>query len=198
MKFRFDLTQKNKNHDIFFISDFHLFHANVLRFDKRPFNDVHEMHDYIVKKWNETVSENDVVFFLGDLSFAKSNEKQGVIDIINSLNGTIHFVLGNHDKFDEIKKLNRFSSINDLAQIRITHNLNDESVETSIECFHYPIYSWDKAHHGSIHLHGHTHGNLHHGETLDYYTNRRVMDVGCMLIDYTPISYKEVINKLIQ
>jgi calcineurin-like phosphoesterase family protein len=44
--------------------------------------------------------------------------------------------------------------------------------------------------------HGHCHGNLHHGEEADFYTNRRVIDVGCMLHDYKPISYTEVIQKL--
>jgi len=44
-------------------------------------------------------------------------------------------------------------------------------------------------------LHGHCHGNLHHGESADYYVNRKVIDVGCNLINYTPISYLEIIEK---
>jgi calcineurin-like phosphoesterase family protein len=44
-------------------------------------------------------------------------------------------------------------------------------------------------------IHGHCHGNLHHGEDTGFYNGRKVMDVGCNLINYTPISYKEVIQK---
>jgi hypothetical protein len=61
---------------------------------------------------------------------------------------------------------------------------------------HYPIYSWNKSHHGSYHVHGHCHGNLHHGEDANYYWNRRVIDAGCMLHDYKPISYTQVIENL--
>lgn len=42
----------------------------------------------------------------------------------------------------------------------------------------------------------HCHGNLHHGEDASYYWNRRAIDVGCMLHDYKPISYSQVIEKL--
>jgi calcineurin-like phosphoesterase family protein len=45
-------------------------------------------------------------------------------------------------------------------------------------------------------VHGHCHGNLHHGEDASFYNNRRVIDAGCMLTDYKPISYLEVIEKL--
>jgi len=55
---------------------------------------------------------------------------------------------------------------------------------------HYPILSWNRAHHGSWHLHGHSHGGLM--KTNQDYYKRRVMDVGCNNIDYTPISYQQV------
>jgi len=44
--------------------------------------------------------------------------------------------------------------------------------------------------------HGHCHGNLHHGESADYYIGRKVIDVGCNLINYTPISYTDAIQKM--
>lgn len=47
-------------------------------------------------------------------------------------------------------------------------------------------------------VHGHCHGNLHHGEDAGFYIGRKVMDVGCNLINYTPISYMDVIQKLNQ
>ena len=47
-----------------------------------------------------------------------------------------------------------------------------------------------------LNIHGHCHGNSHHGEDSNYYVNRRSIDVGCMLHDYKPISYLEIIDKL--
>jgi calcineurin-like phosphoesterase family protein len=120
-----------------------------------------------------------------------------VEDMLNRLNGTMHFVLGNHDKYDEIKRMSRFSSVQDYLEIKINHFDDSGSrVETMFCCMHYPIYSWNKAHHGSYMAHGHCHGNLHHGEDASFYHNRRVIDVGCMLHDYRPISYVEVMEKL--
>ena len=55
---------------------------------------------------------------------------------------------------------------------------------------HYPILSWNKAHYGSWHLHGHCHGGL--VKTMPEYYKRKVMDLGCNMIDYTPISYSQV------
>lgn len=197
MRLNIDLTQGKKVINVFFTSDFHLFHNNVLKFDNRPFNDVHEMHLAIEERWNETVGPDDIVIYLGDLSFARREDRQYVEKLLLGLNGKIHFVMGNHDKYDEILKMPKFETVQDYLELRLTH-YNDENIKVEkLFCMmHYPIYSWNKKHHGSYMLHGHCHGNLHHGEEADFYTNRRVIDVGCMLHDYAPISYSEVIQKL--
>lgn len=195
MRLNIDLTQ-NKNTSVFFTSDFHLFHANVIRFDNRPFTNVYDMHDAIKNGWNETVGKDDIVIYLGDLSFAKANEKQEVKEFVHNLNGTIHYVLGNHDKFDEISKLNRFKTIQDYLEVRIGNYVGGRQTETLFCCMHYPIFSWNKSHHGSVMVHGHSHGNLHHGEDATFYDNRKVIDVGCMLTEYRPLEYTEIIEKL--
>lgn len=196
MRLNIDLSQDKNGKNVFFTSDFHLFHKNVLKFDNRPFIDVNEMHVALEGGWNEVVGPNDIVIYLGDLSFARREEKPYVEEILNHLNGEIHFVLGNHDKYDDIKKMTRFKSVSDYLEVRIGHMEDYKKVETLFCCMHYPIYSWNKSHHGSYMVHGHCHGNLHHGEDASYYWNRRAIDAGCMLHDYKPISYKEVINSL--
>lgn len=196
MRLNIDLTQGKKERNVFFTSDFHLFHNNVLRFDNRPFADVHEMHKVIEERWNEVVTEDDIVIYLGDLSFARKEDKAYVEGMMHGLNGEIHFIMGNHDKWEDIKKFTMFKSQQDYLEVRITHMVDGKSVENLFCCMHYPIFSWNKAHHGSYHVHGHTHGNLHHGEDVNYYNNRRVIDAGCMLHEYKPISYLDVIEKL--
>jgi len=198
MRLNVNLTQPNDKKNVFFTSDFHLFHNNVLKFDNRPFTDVNEMHVVLEGGWNEVVKPNDIVIYLGDLSFARREDKPSVEAMLNRLNGTIHFVMGNHDKFEDINKMTRFQSVQDYLEVRIKHVLDYNEVETLFCCMHYPIYSWNKSHHGSYHVHGHCHGNLHHGEDANYYWNRRAIDAGCMLHDYKPISYTQVIEKLSQ
>jgi calcineurin-like phosphoesterase family protein len=196
MRLNVDLTQGKTLKNVYFTTDFHLFHHNVLKFDKRPFNDVHHMHQIIEQRWNETVNPDDIVIYLGDLSFARREDKDYINQMLERLNGKIHFVLGNHDKIEEVKKMPNLESVQDYLEVRITHMEGDKKIETLFCCMHYPIYSWNKKHHGSYMVHGHCHGNLHHGEEASFYDNRRVIDVGCMLHDYRPVSYTQIMKKL--
>jgi calcineurin-like phosphoesterase family protein len=59
---------------------------------------------------------------------------------------------------------------------------------------HYPLFVWNKHHRGAIHLHGHCHGSLL-TNTPEYY-NRKVMDVGCMLHNYTPVNWLTIKEKM--
>lgn len=104
MRLNIDLTQGKTEKNVFFTSDFHLFHHNVLKFDNRPFTDIHEMHKVIESNWNDVVKPKDIVIYLGDLSFARREDKNFVEGMIWSLNGHIHYVMGNHDKLEDIKK----------------------------------------------------------------------------------------------
>ena len=194
MRLNIDLTQGKKVINVFFTSDFHLFHNNVLKYDNRPFNDVHEMHLAIEERWNETVGPDDVVIYLGDLSFARQEDRQYVDKLLLGLNGKIHYIMGNHDKYDNIIKMPKFETVQDYLELRLVH-YNDENikVETLFCMMHYPIYSWNKKHHGSYMVHGHSHHNLDSGV---FHKNNRIIDVGCNECNYTPVSYKEIIEKL--
>jgi calcineurin-like phosphoesterase family protein len=159
---------------------------------------VDEMHNSIIENFNAVVSKDDVVFYLGDLSFCKGHEKSLLQDMVNKLNGEIHYILGNHDKFEDIKKLNRFKTINDYVEVKITHltpSPSDSSKMVLDErlfcCMHYPIYACNKAHHGAIMLHGHSHMALSNDEL---HTKNRIIDVGCMGYDYKPVSYSKIIE----
>lgn len=178
--------------NIFFISDLHIGHKNVIKFDNRPFKNVDEMHTQMIQNWNSVVGDDDIVYFLGDLSFSRDELTKW---FIYSLKGKIHFIMGNHDKYKSISKFGRWENIYEYGT---EINIKDEGSASSrgsqgyqrIIMSHYPILSWNKAHYGSWHLHGHTHGNLFKSNQ-DYY-KRKVIDVGCNCIDYTPISYQQV------
>lgn len=189
---------RHNTQDVFFISDLHVGHANVIKFDGRPFVNTDEMHIELIKRWNSVVGSDSIVYFLGDLSFGGTSITKW---FVSQLNGKIYAIAGNHDKPDKLKSLDRFEQVYDYGtEIGI---LDEDSLQSrgsqgyqKIIMAHYPILSWNKAHYGSWHLHGHCHGSLVKNN-LDYY-KRKVMDVGCNVIDYTPISYnqiKEIMDK---
>ena len=178
--------------NIFFVSDFHVSHKNILTYDKRPFADLNEMHTTLIKNWNEVVGDEYIVYYLGDLSLGRC---ETVKWFVHQLKGKIVYVMGNHDTIKDIAKLGRFERIHeygteiyikddDLKSARGSHGYQQ------IVMSHYPIFSWNRAHYGSWHLHGHCHGSLVKSNP-DYY-KRKVMDVGCSETNYTPISYLQV------
>ena len=56
----------------------------------------------------------------------------------------------------------------------------------SIICCHFAMLTWHKMHHGTWHLHGHSHGSL------VYPHEARIHDVGVDANNLRPISYEEV------
>ena len=77
---------------IWFTSDFHFGHENIIKYCNRPFSSVEEMDEALIRRWNDTVGVDDEVFFLGDFSMSPK-----VIDLVGLLNGDVHLIAGNHD-----------------------------------------------------------------------------------------------------
>jgi calcineurin-like phosphoesterase family protein len=164
----------------------------VIKFDSRPFADVEEMHVEMIKRWNGVVGENDIVYNLGDLSFGRT---EGTKWFMHSLKGKLIHIMGNHDKMKDILKLDRVDEVHEYGTEIWVRDSDTEGLRgcngyQQIIMSHYPIFSWNRSHYGSWHLHGHTHGSLM--PTQQEYYKRKVMDVGCPCIDYTPISYEQV------
>ncbi len=83
----------------------HLGHQNIIKYCNRPFKDLNEMNETIIKNWNMKVKPEDTVFMVGDFCFKNTINMihRGEGDIHNStyyekqLNGKIIFTRGNHD-----------------------------------------------------------------------------------------------------
>jgi len=190
--FYLNKIMRYEKQNIHFISDFHIGHKNVLKYDGRPFEDVDEMHVELIKRWNNVVEDDDIVYYLGDLAFCRD---ETTVWFLHSLKGKINYIMGNHDKMKDIVKFGRFENVHEYGtEIFIKdEDLKSARGSQGYQQFilsHYPILSWNRAHYGSIHLHGHCHGSLMKSNQ-DYY-KRKVLDVGCNVIDYTPISYQGV------
>ena len=79
---------------IFFTSDHHFGHKNIIKFCNRPFESIDEMNEELISRWNAKVGPNDEVYHLGDFALCTTNE---FTDIIGRLNGIIYLIGGNHD-----------------------------------------------------------------------------------------------------
>jgi calcineurin-like phosphoesterase family protein len=81
----------------YLLSDLHPDHTNIIRYCDRPLEDVDEMNEALVGNWSQTISKDDEVVFIGDLTV--SSEFGVFKQWIEQLNGTVQFVLGNHDTY---------------------------------------------------------------------------------------------------
>lgn len=84
-------------HDMttYFTSDLHLGHANIIRFCDRPFEDAGQMNARLAELWNDTVSDDDTVWVLGDVALGTLDDSLGWI---GRLAGHKILVPGNHDR----------------------------------------------------------------------------------------------------
>lgn len=158
----------------FYISDTHFDHAKIITLTKRPFADVDEMNEEMVKRWNSVVTDIDIVYHLGDFAwkFNRASYWQ------NRLNGRIIFVTGNHDPV-------RAGTGADYAEI--------SDGQYKLALFHYPIVSWNGFHRGVYHFYGHVHGAPLDYMPLDW--RARAFDVGVECLDYTPRTAEQIIMK---
>lgn len=166
-----------------FVSDTHWGHTNIIKYSNRPFSSVPEMNEALIKNWNAVVQPNDTVWHLGDVAFCKYPEFKS---IISRLNGNKNLVYGNHDKMieqneAELLRLGLFKSIQNYAEISVQG--------TKVILFHYGMRVWNKSHHGSILLYGHSHGSLPpFGKSVDVGVDSKEITS-----EYRPVSEHEVL-----
>lgn len=165
---------------IFFISDTHFSHANIIRYTRRPFANVQEMNATMIANWNSVVKDGDNVFHLGDVGFGKESE---VSAIVAQLLGHKHLILGNHDRLRGCAyKRMGFESVTDWNTIRIGHK--------RVWMAHRPenLTSNDGLVSGYTHyLHGHVHGSFLRPEPNTF-------DVSVEVIGYRPVTLDELVR----
>ncbi len=144
---------------IWFTSDLHYFHNNIIDFSGRPYVDMIEMIDSLIFNHNLVVKKDDEVWMLGDISFGNPTRTK---EVLASLNGRLNLVLGNHDEAIR-KHPDRYPEFESIQHYKEVNYDN-----TKICLSHFAFRVWNQSHHGSYHLHGHSHGTLPpHGLSVD-------------------------------
>jgi calcineurin-like phosphoesterase family protein len=79
---------------IFFTSDLHLGHRNIIEYCHRPFADLDAMNEGLIARWNEIVHDHDTVYIVGDLAMGRLTE---TVPLASRFRGQKILVPGNHD-----------------------------------------------------------------------------------------------------
>jgi len=148
----------------------------------RPFDSYEKMEEELVSAWNCIVSEKDEVYYLGDFSI--SSKISDVDRIFERLNGRVYIIKGNHDGWIKSKGIFPVTKSSVCTLIHPEHELKYN--KHSFILSHYAMRTWNKSHYGSIHLYGHSHGNV-----PDYGLS---MDVGVDCNNFYPIDIESVIT----
>lgn len=183
-----------KDQQIFFCSDPHFGHGNIMRFCDRPFSSTEEMDEYMIRTWNTRVKPKDVVFILGDFCFGGSARWT---ELLERLNGKKYLILGNHDE-KNIRQgyMKYFESVSYQMHIYV----NDQSIYLN----HYPFLCYAGSYRGEKtevwQLFGHVHSNKHNKSGRDIPRLSALFplqyDVGFDNNDYMPITFDEVKAKI--
>jgi len=167
--------------NIYFTSDHHFGHKNIIKFCNRPFETIEEMDAELIKRWNEKIGKNDTVYHLGDFGLTG---KESLATIIDQLHGNIHLISGNHEGA-AIQNRKKFVWIKDYHEVKIKDADCSNGVQRII-LFHYAMRVWRSDFRGTWQLYGHSHGTLPDKE------HKLAFDVGVDCHDFYPLSYEEV------
>lgn len=169
----------------YFIADTHFFHESIIEFSQRPFKDINDMNNQLIKNWNDTVtSTDDEIYILGDFMYQGTGENAN--SILKQLRGKKYLIKGNHEEYliDKDFKNYHFEWVKDYY----TFIYN----KRKFVLFHYPILEWDGYYKHSIHLYGHVHNNK-----VDFFNRMlgiNAVNVGVDMIKYKPISIGDIIR----
>ena len=183
--------------NVFFTSDTHFFHNKIIEMAHRPFSSVEEMNDAIITNWNNKVPKDGIVYHLGD--FAWGNKLEQYKELISKLNGKIILIKGNHDEKnlpnnrEECLKL--FEKILPQAYGKIE--------DRYVYLHHYPFLCYGGTYRKKEDMVYQLFGHIHSGKGQTGLDMPRMnllfptqYDVGMDNNNYTPLSWKEVNDKI--
>ena len=85
---------------IYYTSDLHFGHKNIIKYENRPFESIEDMTEGLIERWNNKVTNNDVVYILGDFALKNSYmNKAKILECFKRLNGYKYLVPGNHEDY---------------------------------------------------------------------------------------------------
>lgn len=168
----------------FYTSDLHFGHANVIKFDNRPFGTIEEMDRLLIEYWNGRVTDQDEIYIMGDLIFRSDKPAEWYL---RQLKGKKYLVIGNHEKAilnDDVAR-SYFEAIDKMMHITDGKN--------QIHACHFPIVEWNGYFRGHYHIHGHIHSRKDYKSFEVMKSEERALNAGCMINNYMPVTFQELV-----
>ena len=133
---------------IYFISDTHFGHANIVKMCERPYPDVEAMNEALIAAWNERVHGDDTIYIIGDMFFRCADPES----ILKRLKGKKRLIVGNHDGswMGKVDLSRYFLSVDNFLEI-------SDGAHGLTLC-HYPMLTWKHAKRTYM-IHGHIHAD---------------------------------------
>ena len=176
---------------LFVTADLHLNHKNIIKYCNRPFKNVEHMNEKLIANINSRCKEDDLLWHLGDLMYAKSTQADVIHtfkDIIEQIKPHLYFIRGNHDQNNGGKNLmlysvmmfaNKkylFTHIPPGGPMFIGKYYISDSILSSVDCI----------------LCGHVHGNWEHRYYEIYGNKIPIINVGVDVRNFMPIKMSEI------
>ncbi len=159
-------------------SDLHLYHPNIINYEKRPFTSVQEQTEHLIDAWKKTVKKGDRLFNNGD--FALKVSKDDLTSLIKNLPGRKILILGNHDRRHSVKWWLE-AGFDEVSKYPII-------VDKFWILSHEPLYVGKESPYANIH--GHTHST-----NMD---NPYMFNVSVENIGYKPVLLEDVKKTILE
>ncbi len=183
---------------IFFTSDHHFSHKNIIQLCNRPFNSVEEMDEEMIKRWNSVVKTTDIVWYLGDFSLSI----KPVENYLHRLNGIKGLIPGNHDLCHKCHKksesyIRKYRSLGFgiiLAEVYDLIGDKDAKDLEKISLNHFPFNNGEDIRYqeywpvnfGQWLLHGHVHNK--------WKVKNKQINIGVDQWDFYPVSLDKILE----
>ena len=169
---------------VFFTSDNHFGHANIIKYCNRPYLSTEDMDEDLIDRWNKRVGQNDTVFITGDMIFRLNGNPE---ELLEKLKGKKHLIIGNHDSYwmKHVNLNKYFQSVNSY--------LETTDGQHRLIFSHYPMLSWN--HQRKSYM---IHGHIHNDTSMDYWpmikARDNLLNAGVDVNNFEPVSLEELIK----
>lgn len=182
---------------IYFTSDTHFGHENIIKYCDRPFTSVEEMDETLIENWNNVVNPGDVVWHLGDFTLGDVWRARSYFKRLNGIIRVLRYPWHHDSRWvpkagDVVSQCGNAQGIAisirpPLVVLELPEYGKDGHPQALVLC-HYPLAVWDRKHYDSWHLFGHSHGTYENGGLS--------FDIGVDCNWLQPVSLTNVVRKM--
>ena len=175
---------------IYYTADIHFNDLRVFNKCSRPFADLEDYKNEIIRRWNAKIQDEDIVYILGDIA---EDSYDGVFDILKQLKGIKHMIIGNHD----LKMLDQYKSCGIFQSVEFMELIYDSGRKVCL-C-HYPVMDWMEFSRGGYLVYGHIHNKTGKNDPAypqikEFFKDKLGYNAGVDVCGYEPVTLDEMIR----